>query len=396
MITGVPVESYPYERRVALVPESVATLSEAGIEVHLQQGAGEKAGFPDSEFRDRGARLVTERAQLFGSADLLLQVRGHGANSETGRADLEHLRSGQVLVGFHDPLGSPEAARELAGKRVTALALELLPRITRAQPMDALTSMATIAGYKGALLAAGALSKMYPLMMTAAGTITPARVLVLGAGVAGLQAAATSNRLGAVVQAYDIRPAVKEQVESLGAKFLEMELETEGAEASSGYAQDMGEEFYQRQRAMMTQAVAESDVAITTAAVPGKKAPVLITAEMVKQMRPGSVIIDLAAEGGGNCELTRPGQTVETGGVTILGPVNLPATIPYHASQMFARNVTAFLQNLVKEGELKLDLEDPILRDTLIAHQQKVVHPRVRELLGLSAASEPSGDRSSL
>ncbi len=389
MIIGVPVESYPNEQRVALVPEGVATLSGAGVEVHLQQGAGEKAGFPDSEFQDRGARLVTERAQLFGSADLLLQVRGHGANFEAGRADLEHLRSGQVLVGFHDPLGSPEAARELAGKRVTALALELLPRITRAQPMDALTSMATIAGYKGALLAAGTLSKMYPLMMTAAGTITPARVLVLGAGVAGLQAAATSNRLGAVVQAYDIRPAVKEQVESLGVKFLELDLEIEKAEGTGGYARAMDDEFYRRQQSLMSEAVGESDVVITTAAVPGKKSPVLVTEEMIRKMRPGSVIVDLAAEGGGNCELTQPGETVEAHGVRILAPLNVASALPYHASQMYSHNIASFLQNLVKEGQLALDLEDQIVQETLLCHQGEVVHPHVRDLLGLGPS--PAG-----
>ena len=392
MVVGVLVELHPQERRVALVPAVVPTLTKAGLEVYVEPGAGQKAGFADAAYEKQGARLAKDRKHLLSSADVLLRVQGLGGNP-SGAADLKLVRSGQIVVGLLNPLGAPEAVQQIAGKGITAFALEFLPRITRAQPMDALTSMATIAGYKAALLAASSLRKMYPMMITAAGTITPARVLVVGAGVAGLQAIATSRRLGAVVQAYDVRAAVKEQVESLGAKFLEMELETGGAEASGGYAQAMGEEFYQRQREMMTQAVAESDVAITTAAVPGKKSPVLITEEMVKQMRPGSVIIDLAAEGGGNCELTKPGQTVETGGVTILGPVNLPATIPYHASQMYARNMTAFLQNLMKEGDLNLDLEDPILRDTLITHQQKVVHPRVQELLGLPAASEPAGRR---
>ncbi|MCH8948273.1 MAG: NAD(P) transhydrogenase subunit alpha, partial [Acidobacteria bacterium] len=293
-----------------------------------------------------------------------------------------------------NPLGAPETARELASRGITAFALELLPRISRAQPMDALSAMATIAGYKAALLGAGALQKMYPMMITAAGTITPARVFVVGAGVAGLQAIATSRRLGAVVQAYDVRPAVKEQVESLGAKFLVLELETEKAEASGGYAQAMGEEFYRRQREMMAQAVAESDVVITTAAIPGKKAPTLLTQAMVEGMRPGSVIVDVAAEGGGNCELTRPGEAIEAHGVTILGPTNLPSTIPYHASQMYAKNVTAFLLNLVKNGELRVDLEDQIIRDTLLTHQGEVVNARVRELLGLPASSAPTDERS--
>ena len=379
MIVGVPVESYPQERRVAVVPALVPSLAKAGLEVLVQQGAGKNAGYLDADYVQQGARLVSNRAGLFSSAEVLLQV--HGLANPQAEQALDLLRPGQVLVGLLNPLGAPEAVRELAGKGVTAFALELLPRISRAQPMDALSSMATIAGYKAALVAAGALQKMYPMMITAAGTITPARVFVVGAGVAGLQAIATSRRLGAVVKAYDVRPAVKEQVESLGARFLELELETKDAEAVGGYARAMDDEFYRRQREMMTRAVAESDVVITTAAVPGKKAPVLITEEAVRQMRKGSLIIDLAAEGGGNCELTQAGETVEAHGVTIMGPVNLPATIPYHASQMYAKNVTAFLQNLVKNGELCLNLEDQIIRDTLLTHEGKVVSPRVRELL---------------
>lgn len=326
---------------------------------------------------------------------MLLQVYGLGAHPGAGNADLELIRSGQVVLGLLNPLGAPETARELAGRAITAFALELLPRISRAQPMDALSSMATIAGYKAVLLAAGALNKIYPMMITAAGTITPARVFVVGAGVAGLQAIATSRRLGAVVQSYDVRPAVKEQVESLGAKFLELELETEGAEASGGYAKAMGDEFYRRQREIMTHVVAESDVVITTAAVPGKKAPILLTEEMVQGMRPGSVIIDLAAEGGGNCELTWPGETVEAHGVTIMGPINLASTIPYHASHMYARNVTAFLQNLVEDGELRLNLEDEIIRDTLLTHEGEVVNTQVRELLGMPASALSTNERSS-
>ncbi len=393
MIIGVSVERNPWERRIALVPSAIPTLAKAGIQVYVEPGAGLKAGFADTAYEKQGARLAKDRTQLFSSADVLLRVQGLGGNP-SGVDDLALTRSGQIILGLLNPLGAPEAMQQLAERGMTAFALEFLPRITRAQPMDVLTSMATIAGYKAALLAAGTLPKIYPMMITAAGTITPARVFVVGAGVAGLQAIATSRRLGAIVQAYDIRPAVKEQVESLGAKFLEMELETEGAEGTGGYAQAMGEEFYRRQREMMTQAVAENDVVITTAAVPGRKAPVLLTEEMVKQMRPGSVIIDLAAESGGNCELTKPGETVEIRGITIMGPVNLPATIPYHASQMYARNVTAFLQNLVKDGALNLNLEDPILRDTLLTHGGEVVHPRVRELLGLPA-SAPSNDKRS-
>ena len=394
MIVGVPAETYPGERRVALMPAVVPTLAKAGLEVLVEPGAGVNAGFSDAAYEEQGARIAPERTQLFSSADVLLQVRGLGANPDAGRADLELMHPDQVILGLLNPLGAPEAARELAGMGVTAFALELLPRISRAQPMDALTAMATVAGYKAVLMAADVLPKMYPMMMTAAGTITPARVFVVGAGVAGLQAIATAHRLGAVVHAYDVRPAVKEQVESLGAKFMELELETEGAEASGGYARTMDEEFYRRQREMMTQVVAESDVVITTAAVPGSKAPILVTEEMVRGMHPGSVILDLAAEGGGNCELTRPGETVEAHGITVLGPINLPSTIPYHASQMYARNLTAFLQNLVKDGELRLNLEDQIIRDTLLTHQGEVVNPQVRELLGLPASAPSADERS--
>ena len=394
MIVGVPAETYPEERRVAQVPVTVPLLVKAGLDLLVEKGAGTSAGFPDAAYEEQGGRIASDRKQLLSSADALLYVRGLGANPDAGRADLELMRSGQLVVGILDPLGAPKAAQELADKGVTAFALELLPRISRAQPMDVLSSMATVAGYKAALMAAEALPRMFPMMITAAGTVTPARVFVVGAGVAGLQAIATSRRLGAVVQSYDVRPAVKEQVESLGARFLELELQTEEAETAGGYARAMGDEFYSRQREMMAQVVAESDVVITTAAVPGGKAPVLITGEMVQGMRAGSVIVDLAAEGGGNCELTQPGESVEVSGVTILGPLNLPSTVPYHASQMYARNVAAFLQNLVKDGELRLDMEDQIIRDSLLTHQGEVVSPRVRELLGLPASVPAAEERS--
>ena len=385
MIVGVPVESFPDERRVALVPALLSTLAKVGLEVVVQQGAGEKAGFPDEAYEQQGARLEAKRSKVFSSADVIVQVQGLGANSDAGRSDLDLLHSGQVLVGLFNPLGAPDAAQELAKKIVTAFALELLPRITRSQPMDALSSMATIAGYKAVVLAAAALNKIYPMMITAAGTITPARVFVVGAGVAGLQAIATARRLGATVQAYDVRPAVKEQVESLEARFLELDLETEDMETSGGYARAMDEEFYRRQREMMTRVVAESDVVITTALVPGKKSPILLTEEMVKGMRPGTIIFDLAAEGGGNCELTQPGKKVNAHGVTIIGPINLPSTVPYHASQMYSKNIVEFLRNLMEEGEFSLNLEDQIIRDTLLTHEGEVVSPQVRELLGLTS-----------
>ncbi len=395
MVIGVPVESYPKECRVALIPATVPILIKAGLKVLVETGAGKLAGFPDAEYQEQGALLIPDRSQLFSSADVLLQVHGLGANRDSGLADLELTRTGQAVVGFFDPLGAPERAQKIAERGITAFALELVPRISRAQPMDALTSMATISGYKAVLIAAGTHKRMFPMMITAAGTITPARVLVVGAGVAGLQAIATARRLGAVVHSYDVRPAVKEQVESLGARFLELELETEKAEGTGGYAKTMGEDFYRQQREMMTTVVAESDVVITTAAIPGKKSPILITEPMVQGMRPGSIIVDLAAEGGGNCELTRPGETVEHNGILVLGPLNLASTLPYHASQMYARNVSSFVKNLVKDGELHLNLEDPIIRDTLLTHRGEVVNLRVRELVGLpgsAAAIEVKGD----
>ena len=394
MIVGVAVERYPNENRVALVPALIPDLVKAGLEVLVEAGAGEKAGFLDDAYKENGARLVADRTELFSSADILFLVHGLQVDAEAGADDMKLLRSGQIMVGLLNPLGAPEAVRQLADKDITAFALELLPRIARSQPMDALSSMATVAGYKAVLLAAGALNKLYPMMITAAGTITPARVLIVGAGVAGLQAIATSKRLGAVVRAYDVRPAVKEQVESLGAKFVELELETEEAETSGGYAQAMGEEFYRRQREMMKRVVVESDVVITTAAIPGKKSPILITEDMVKGMEPGSVIVDLAAEGGGNCELTKPGETINAHGVIIMGPENVASTIPYHASQMYSKNLTAFLKNMMDDGELQLDLEDQIIRDSLITHKGEVVNPRVRELLGLSGSSPLEEKRS--
>ena len=389
MIIGIPVESYPEECRVALIPASVPVLMKAGLKVLVETGAGDLAGFPDAEYQEQGALLIPDRSQLFSSADVLLQVHGLGANRDSGLVDLELTRSGQAVVGFFDPLGAPERAAKIAERGITAFALELVPRISRAQPMDVLTSMATVSGYKAVLIAAETHKRMFPMMITAAGTITPARVLVVGAGVAGLQAIATARRLGAVVQSYDVRPAVKEQVESLGARFLELKLETEKAEGTGGYAKTMGEDFYRRQREMMTTVVAESDVVITTAAIPGKKSPILITELMVQGMRPGSIIVDLAAEGGGNCELTRPGEPVEHNGILILGPLNLASTLPYHASQMYARNVTSFVKNLVEDGELRLNLEDPIIRDTLLTNRGEVVNPRVRELVGMPGSAAP-------
>jgi len=382
MIVAVTRESFPGEKRVAITPTMVPGLVKAGFGVLIEQSAGASAGFPDERYAESGAKVVAERAELF-DADVILQVRAGGANPTAGRADLDSFRRDQIVIGMSDPLSHPEAIQEIATRGVTLFALELVPRITRAQSMDVLSSMATVAGYRAVLLAAERLPKMFPMLMTAAGTITPAKVFIMGVGVAGLQAIATARRLGAVVSANDIRPAVKEQVESLGAKFVELDLDTAAAEDKGGYAKEMGEEFLEKQRQMIARVVAESDVVITTAAVPGKKAPILVTAEMVAGMRPGSVIVDVAAERGGNCELTVPGETVVSGGVSILGPPNLPSDVPYHASQMYAKNITTFLLNLIENGQLKLDLEDEIVRDTLITRGGRVVHPRVCELLGI-------------
>jgi len=393
MILGIPKETSPGERRVALTPHVLSALSKADLSVLVQAGAGSDAGYPDDAFVSKGARVVPRREELFGEADVIVQVAALGANSASGIEDLSRMREGQVLVGMADPLSAPDGIREAAARKVSVFALELLPRISRAQSMDVLSSMATIAGYKAVLLAAAALPRIFPLMMTAAGTIHPSRVFVVGAGVAGLTAIATARRLGAQVTAYDVRPAVKEQVESLGAKFLEIPLPKADAEDTGGYAKALDEEFYRTQRERMTEAVSRSDVVITTAQVPGRKAPLLVTRAMVETMAPGSVLVDLAAGQGGNCELTRPGEKFEENGVTILGPLNLPASIPYHASQMVAKNVSAFLLHLVREGRIAFDLEDEITRGTLAAHGGEVIHPRVREALGLPSV-DASPERS--
>lgn len=385
MRIGVTQETFAGEARVALVPAALAAFKKAKVEVLVQAGAGKQAGFSDLEYAEAGATVLPSREEVLANADMVLQVRALGANPDGWRDDLSWARAGQVWIALMDPLWAPEPVAEAAQKGILAFALELVPRITRAQPMDVLSSQSNLAGYKAVLLAANALPKIFPMMMTAAGTITPARVFVIGAGVAGLQAIATARRLGAVVSAYDVRPAVREQVESLGARFVELPLEVQDAQDAGGYARALGEEFYRRQAELMKDVLPENDVVITTAAVPGQRAPVLITREMVEGMRPGSVIVDLAAERGGNCELTQPGQTVVHEGVTIIGPLNLPATMPYHASQLFAKNISSFALNLLRDGELHLNLEDQIISETLLTREGQVVHPRVREKLGWSA-----------
>jgi NAD(P) transhydrogenase subunit alpha len=363
-----------------MVPGALSVLNKTGAEFLMQTGAGAAAGFPDSEYAQKGVKIAASREEVFAAAEVVLQVRSPGANPETGASDLARMRQGQVVIGLGEALTALDAARGLAQRGVSFLAMELMPRITRAQSMDVLSSMATVAGYKAVLLAADSLPRMFPMLMTAAGTVSPARVLVIGAGVAGLQAIATARRLGAVVSGYDIRAAVKEQIESLGARFVVLAIDAGDTQDKGGYARAMGEEFYRKQRELLGDVLAEQQVVITTAAVPGKKAPVLVTREMAEKMAPGSVIVDIAAERGGNCELTRPGETVEHRGVRILGPVNLPATVPYHASQMYAKNIATFLKYLIKDGKVALNPEDEIVRETLVTHGGEVVHPRVLEV----------------
>lgn len=384
LTAGVPRETFPGERRVAITPRHCDALAKFGVGVVVEHSAGVEAGFSDDLYAASGAR-VTTRAGVFQTAEIIAQVRCLGANPEEGRADLPLLRPDQVLIGFGEPLTAIREDSDLAATGVSFFAMELVPRITRAQSMDALSSMATIGGYKSVLLAANALSRIFPMMTTAAGTLPPARVLVVGAGVAGLQAIATARRLGAIVSGYDVRAAVKEQIESLGAKFVNITLDGIRTEGEGGYARALGEDVIRLQREQMAAVLKEQDVVITTAAVPGKKAPVLISREMVHAMTPGSVIVDLAAERGGNCEVTQPGETILERGVTVLGPVNLPSTVPHHSSLMYGRNIVTFLGNLVKDGQLNIDLNDEITRETLVTRSGEIVHPKVQALLGVSA-----------
>jgi NAD(P) transhydrogenase subunit alpha len=386
MIVGVPRESFPGERRVAMVPAAIPSLTKAGLEVVVEKGAGTEAGYPDSEFVAKGAKILPTRADVFAAADIIVQVLSNGANDKTGQADVPLYRPNQALIGFMRPLSAIEPIQEIASKGVTAFSIELMPRTTRAQSMDALSSMATISGYKAVVTAADALPKIFPMLTTAAGTITPARVFIIGCGVAGLQAIATARRLGAVVSAYDLRPAVKEQVQSLGGRFVEIAVEAKDAQDARGYATAQGEEFYKKQRELLGKVIAESDVVITAAVIPGKKSPILVTKEMVEGMAPGSVIVDLAAERGGNCELTRPGEKVEAAnGITIIGYINLASTVPHHASQMYAKNVATFLLYMVKEGKLQINPQDEIVRDTLLTQGGEIVNARLREIYKLPA-----------
>jgi proton-translocating NAD(P)+ transhydrogenase subunit alpha len=391
MIVGVPRETFPGERRVALVPAVLPTLAKAGLQAVVEAGAGVEAGYPDAEYAAKGAKILADRAEVFRTADIITQVLCYGSNDRTGKGDVPLFHRDQVLIGFLRPLGSVETITEIASKGVISFSVELMPRTTRAQSMDALSSMATISGYKAVLIAADTLPKIFPMMTTAAGTITPARVLILGCGVAGLQAIATARRLGAVVSAYDLRPAVKEQVQSLGARFVELPIEAKDAQDARGYATAQGEDFYRRQRELLGKVIAENDVVITAAVIPGKKSPVLVTKEMVAGMAPGSVLVDLAAERGGNCELTRGGEKINVNGVTIIGVYNLASTVPYHASQMYARNLTAFLLLLAKDGKLQIDTKDEIIRETLLTQGGEVVNARLREFFKLPELATKGG-----
>lgn len=386
MTIGIPKEICPGELRVALTPSNVAVLAKKGQEVLIESGAGVASGYADTEYTAAGATIESNRKKLFKASDIIIQVQSPGANTKNGQKDLSQLKKGQVVIGMMDPLANPDISLEYAKKGITALSLELMPRITRAQSMDVLSSMATIAGYQAVLIAAEKSTRMFPMLMTAAGTVKPARVLIMGVGVAGLQACATAKRLGAVVEAYDVRPAAREQILSVGAKPVVLDLDTDEAEGKGGYAAKQSEEFLAKQRELMGNVLAQQDVVITTAAVPGAKSPILVTSEMVSKMKNGAIIVDLAAERGGNCDLTKLNEEVVEGGVTIVGPENVPSSIPFHASQMFGKNVENFLKLLIDdEGKVALDFEDEIFQDTCIAHDGDVPAERIRSILGLEA-----------
>ena len=384
MIIGIPSEIKTGEQRVAMSPANVQSLTGKSVKVLLQANAGSAAGYPDAEYTAAGATITANRKEIFASADVILQVQSFGSNNENSDADLASLRKGQLVIGMMDPLASPQAAQAVAEKGASAIALELVPRISRAQSMDVLSSMATLAGYKAVLMGASAAPRIFPMLMTAAGTLQPARVLIMGVGVAGLQACATAKRLGAVVEAYDVRPAAREQILSVGAKPVELDLDTGESEGAGGYAKEQGEDFLRRQRELMTEVVAQQDIIITTAAIPGAKSPILVTEDMVKAMKPGAVIVDLAAERGGNCDLTEQGKTVVAHDVTILGPENIPSDLAFHASQMYGKNMQTLLELILDdEGNLSLDFNDEIVAGTVVAHQGEVPHAHMRKLLNL-------------
>jgi NAD(P) transhydrogenase subunit alpha len=383
VIIGITRELVAGENRVSLCPDNVQSLVEKGLELWVEQNAGAQAGFSDEDYTSVGAKVVSNRDELFAKSDVILQVQSFGSNTENADDDLKRLKSKQLVIGMMDPLAQPQAAQQVADTGATAIALEMVPRISRAQSMDVLSSMATLAGYRSVLLGAEAAPRILPMLMTAAGTLQPARVLIMGVGVAGLQACATAKRLGAVVEAYDVRPAAREQIISVGATPVELDLPTESSEGAGGYAKKQSEEFLRMQREQMTEVVARQDIIITTAAIPGAKSPILVTEDMLKAMKTGSVLVDLAAERGGNCESTQMGTTVVAHGVTIVGPENLASDVAYHASQMYGKNIQTLLELILEEGEINLDFEDEIVAGTVIAHAGEVPHPYMRKLLDL-------------
>ena len=390
MIIGIPSEIKPGEERVAMSPANVQSLTDKSVQVLFQTNAGSAAGYPNAEYTAAGATLTDDRAEIFAKADIVLQVQSFGSNNDNSASDLASLRKGQLVIGMMDPLAAPQAAQAVADKGASAIALELVPRISRAQSMDVLSSMATLSGYKAVLMGASAAQRIFPMLMTAAGTLQPARVLIMGVGVAGLQACATAKRLGGIVEAYDVRPAAREQIISVGAKPIELDLDTDESEGAGGYAKEQGEDFLRRQRELLTAVVAEQDIIITTAAIPGAKSPILVTEDMVKAMKPGSVIVDLAAERGGNCDLTEQGKTVMAHGVTILGPENVPSELAYHASQMYGKNMQTLLELILDDqGNLNLDFNDEIIAGTVVAHNGEVPHPYMRKLLHLPELIAP-------
>jgi len=392
VIIGITRELVAGENRVSLCPDNVQSLVDKGLELWVEQNAGAQAGFSDDDYISVGAKVVSDRDELFAKSDVILQVQSFGSNTENADDDLKRLKAKQLVIGMMDPLAQPQAAQQVAGTGATAIALEMVPRISRAQSMDVLSSMATLAGYRSVLLGAEAAPRILPMLMTAAGTLQPARVLIMGVGVAGLQACATAKRLGAVVEAYDVRPAAREQIISVGATPVELDLPTESSEGAGGYAKKQSEEFLRMQREQMTEVVARQDIIITTAAIPGAKSPILVTEDMLKAMKTGSVLVDLAAERGGNCESTQMGKTVVAHGVTIVGPENLASDAAFHASQMYGNNIQTLLELILEEGQINLDFEDEIVAGTVIAHGGEVPHPYMRKLLDLPSLNESQGN----
>jgi len=390
VIIGITRELVAGENRVSLCPDNVQSLVDKGLELWVEQNAGAQAGFSDDDYISVGAKVVSDRDELFAKSDVILQVQSFGSNTENADDDLKRLKAKQLVIGMMDPLAQPQAAQQVAGTGATAIALEMVPRISRAQSMDVLSSMATLAGYRSVLLGAEAAPRILPMLMTAAGTLQPARVLIMGVGVAGLQACATAKRLGAVVEAYDVRPAAREQIISVGATPVELDLPTESSEGAGGYAKKQSEEFLRMQREQMTEVVARQDIIITTAAIPGAKSPILVTEDMLKAMKTGSVLVDLAAERGGNCESTQMGKTVVAHGVTIVGPENLASDVAFHASQMYGNNIQTLLELILEEGQINLDFEDEIVAGTVIAHAGEVPHPYMRKLLDLPSLENQS------